>query len=173
MGLIVALVAIADGYVESFGSMATRSGSDLTARPRRWSVSESFPVSEQHSLTRSVILHLAPGALFTAFIVLAAPALAPWGVDPVFVLFGGIGFILVPIELGYLALEARRTTGSWSPLKVVNYKERVPGGRLALLAGGLAIWFLLVLLVSIAFLEAWSRATCFHGCPTPSCSSPS
>jgi hypothetical protein len=62
--------------------------------------------------------------------------LALWGVDPVLVLFGGIGFILVPIELGYLALEARRTTGSWSPLKVVNYKERVPGGRLALLAGG-------------------------------------
>jgi putative ABC transport system permease protein len=30
LGLIVALVAIADGYVESFGSMATRSGSDLT-----------------------------------------------------------------------------------------------------------------------------------------------
>ncbi len=30
LGLIVALVAIADGFVESFGSMATRSGSDLT-----------------------------------------------------------------------------------------------------------------------------------------------
>lgn len=30
LGLIVALVAIADGYVEQFGSMATRSGSDLT-----------------------------------------------------------------------------------------------------------------------------------------------
>jgi hypothetical protein len=30
LGLIVALVAIADGYVAQFGSMATRSGSDLT-----------------------------------------------------------------------------------------------------------------------------------------------
>ena len=122
-------------------------------------------MSEQHSLTRSVILHLTPGAVFTAFIILAAPALARRGVDPVFVLFGGIGFVLVPIELGYLAVEARRTTGSWSPLKVVDYKRRVPGGRLALLAAGLAVWFLLVLLVSMAFLDARLAQNVFSWLP--------
>ena len=35
---------------------------------------ESSRVLEQHSLTRSIILHLAPGAIFTAFIMLVAPA---------------------------------------------------------------------------------------------------
>jgi uncharacterized protein len=98
-------------------------------------VTKTLPASEQHSLTRSIILHLAPGAIYTAFVILAASALAGWGIDPVFVLFGGIGLILVPLELGYLAIQARRTTGSWSPLKVVDYQERVPGGWLALLAG--------------------------------------
>ena len=123
--------------------------------------SESSRLSEQHSLTRSIILHLAPGAIFTAFIILAAPALASAGIDPIFALFGGIGLVLVPIELGYLAVQARRTTGSWSPLNAVDYKERVPRGRLALLAGGLAVWFLLVLLVSIAFLDRWLAENVF------------
>jgi hypothetical protein len=50
---------------------------------------------EQHSLTRSIILHLAPGVIFTAFIILAAPALASAGVDPIFALFGGIGLVAV------------------------------------------------------------------------------
>jgi CAAX protease family protein len=129
-------------------------------------VSEPSRVSEQHSLTRSIILHLAPGAIFTAFIILAAPALASAGIDPIFALFGGIGLVLVPIELGYLALRARRTTGSWSPLNAVYYKERVPRGRLALLAGGLAVWFLLVLLVSIAFLDGWLAENVFSWMPT-------
>jgi uncharacterized protein len=129
-------------------------------------VSESFRVSEQHSLTRSIILHLAPGAIFTVFILLAAPALASAGIDPIFALFGGIGLVLVPIELGYLAVQARRTTGSWSPLNAVDYKERVPRSRLALLAGGLAVWFLLVLVVSIAFLDGWLAENVFSWLPT-------
>jgi membrane protease YdiL (CAAX protease family) len=114
---------------------------------------------------QSIILHLAPGAVFTAFVVLAAPALASWRIDPIFALFGGIGVVLVPIELGYLAVQARRTTGSWSPLQAVDYKARVPGGRLALLAGGLAVWFLLVLLVSMAFVDAWLAENVFSWLP--------
>jgi membrane protease YdiL (CAAX protease family) len=112
-----------------------------------------------------VVLHLAPGAVLTAFIVVAAPALESWGIDPIFALFGGIGLILVPLELGYLAVYARRTTGSWSPLAAVDYQERVPAGRLALLAGGLAGWFLLVLVVSIAFLDEWLAEHVFSWMP--------
>ena len=127
---------------------------------------ESSQVREQHSLTQSIILHLAPGAIFTAFIILVAPALASAGIDPIFALFGGIGLVLVPIELGYLAVQARRITGSWSPLDAVDYKERVPRGRLALLAAGLAGWFLLVLLVSIVFLDRWLAENVFTWLPT-------
>jgi membrane protease YdiL (CAAX protease family) len=120
---------------------------------------------EQHSLARSIVLHLAPGAVFTAVLVPAASALAAWGVDPVFALFGGIGLVLVPLELGYLALHARRTTGSWSPLGAVDYRERLPGRRLALLAGGLALWFLLVLVASIALVDGWLTEHVFFWMP--------
>src|SRR5512133_3071026 len=127
---------------------------------------EASQVLQQHSLTRSIILHLAPGAIFTAFIILAAPALASAGVDPIFGLFGGIGLVLVPIELGYLALQARRMTGSWSPLKAVDYKERVPRGELALLGAGLAGWFFVMLAVSIVFLDRWLAENVFSSMPT-------
>jgi uncharacterized protein len=127
---------------------------------------ESSRVREQHSLTQSIILHLAPGAIFTAFIILAAPALASAGIDPIFALFGGIGLVLVPIELGYLALQARRMTGSWSPLNAVDYKERIPRGRLVLMAGGLVGWFFLVLVVSIVFLDRWLAENIFSWLPT-------
>jgi membrane protease YdiL (CAAX protease family) len=116
-------------------------------------------------LTRSIVLHLAPGAIFAAFLILVAPALQSWAIDPVFALFGGIGLILVPLELGYLAVYARRTTGTWSPLAAVNYRQRIPGGRLALLAGGLAVWFLLVLIVSIAFVDTWLAEHVFAWLP--------
>jgi membrane protease YdiL (CAAX protease family) len=135
----------------------------------RWreTLARVFPVSEPFTLTRLLILHLAPGVVLTAFILLAAPVLTSWGIDPVFALFGGIGLILVPLELGYLAVYARRTTGSWSPLRAVDYRDRLPAGRLAMLAGGLVVWFLLGLVVSIAFADrrlaqgvfAWMPAT--------------
>jgi membrane protease YdiL (CAAX protease family) len=123
------------------------------------------PVSLQHSLAQSILLHLAPGAVFTAFIILATPVLDSWDIDPAFALFGGIGLVLVPLELGYLAIYAWRTTGTWSPLSAVDYKERLPGRRLALLAGGLALWFLLCLVVSIAFLDEWFADNVFSWMP--------
>jgi uncharacterized protein len=115
----------------------------------------------QHSLVQSAILHLAPGAIFALAVASAIAA----GVDPVFALFGGIGVVLVPMELGYLSLYARRTTGSWSPLKAVSYREKLPRRKLLLLAAGLAAWFLLVLVLSIALLDEWLADNVFAWMP--------
>lgn len=120
---------------------------------------------EQHSLVQSIILHLAPGALFIAFLIFATSVADSWGIDPVFALFGGIGLVLVPLELGYLVMHSRRTTGSWSPLKAVAYRERPPAGRLALMAGGLTVWFLLWLIVSIVVVDEWLAEHVFSWMP--------
>lgn len=106
--------------------------------------SERGEAVEQHSLPLSILLHLFPGAVFTVVVALVATSLAPRGIDPVFVLFGSIGLVLVPLELGYLSLQARRTTGSWSPLAVVSFRSRPSSGRLALITVGLVLWFLVV-----------------------------
>jgi membrane protease YdiL (CAAX protease family) len=83
------------------------------------------------------------------------PVLKRWGLDPIFALFGGIGIVIVPLELGCLAIVARKTTGSWSPLALTDYKSKLPPKRLLPMAIGLAIWFTFTLLAWTALLEDW------------------
>lgn len=122
-------------------------------------------IAEQYGPARLVVLHLAPGAIFTLAVLLAASFLNRWGVDPSFVLFGAIGVVLAPLELGYLALYARRTTGSWSPLRAVEFRNLVPGRRLAPMATALAAWFFIWLAVSIAVVDMWLATNVFSWMP--------
>jgi membrane protease YdiL (CAAX protease family) len=135
--------------------------SHLDDRP----VSEEASPAERYSLGELILLHLWPGVIFTLFILLAVPALEAWDIDPSFALFGGIGLVLVPLELGYLALYARRTTGSWSPLVAVDYTCRVPFRRLLPMAIGLAAWFFVCLIGSVAFLDEWLADHVFSWMP--------
>jgi hypothetical protein len=81
---------------------------------------------QQHPLWLSVLLHLLPGAALTGFIVVMHAA---FGVEPLLALLAGILVVLAPLELGYLALHARRTTGSWSPLAAADYRTPIPWKR--------------------------------------------
>ncbi len=110
-------------------------------------------ISGQQPFWRLLLLHLAPGAIFTAFLMLAVPVLTAREIDPAFALFAGIGLVLVPLELGYLALHAHRTTGSWSPLAVVDYRRPLPVRQLVRIAAVLVTWFMLCLAVSVAFID--------------------
>ena len=126
---------------------------------------ERAPRLPQQRLAASVLLHLLPGAAMTAFILLAAPWLEDRGVPGVVALFLGIGLVIAPLELGYLAWYARRTTGSWSPLRAVTYLTPLPRRRVIRLAVGLAIWFIGLLLVSAAVLDGWLTDTVFGWMP--------
>jgi uncharacterized protein len=108
------------------------------------------------------MLHLFPGAALTAFIVVAAAA---FGVEPLLALLVGILVVLAPLELGYLAVYAKRTTGSWSPLGAVDYRAKVPWKRLGLLAVGLAAWMIVLVAVAIAFLDEWLAGSVFAWLP--------
>jgi uncharacterized protein len=110
---------------------------------------------EQHPLGLSILLHLLPGAALTVFVVIAITA---FGLEAMAALLLGIPLVIVPIELGYLAVQARRTTGSWSPWRVVSYRMKLPGRKLALYAGGLFAWFMLIFVVSTMFLDDWIAA---------------
>lgn len=109
----------------------------------------------QYPLWQAFILSIFPGLALGAFIVGMTPLLKDWGLDPIFSLFGGIGLVIVPLELGYLSIVARKTTSSWSPLAVTDYRSKLPLKRLLPMAIGLAIWFILTLLAWIMFLEGW------------------
>ena len=105
---------------------------------------------EQHSLVRSIALHLLPGAALFAFVIAAAAL----GIEPFGALIAGIVLVIVPIELGYLLVQAKRTTGRWSVLAIVGYRERMTNRELVRSALPLVLWFLAMLFVSIALLDA-------------------
>ena len=98
----------------------------------------------QHPLWLSTLLHLLPGAALSAFVV----TLHSWGVDPLFALLLGIGLVITPLELGYLAVYAKRTTGSWSPINAVNYATRFTARQLLRLAILPALWMLVLVAIS-------------------------
>jgi len=109
--------------------------------------------AQQHPVWLSIALSVFPGVALGVFIIAVTPVLEGWGVDPIFALFGGIGLVIVPLELGLLAVVARTTKGSWSPLAAVSYKTKLPTRRLLPLALGLAAWFILTLIIWTATLE--------------------
>ena len=84
LGLIVALVAIADGFVESFGSMATRSGSDLTVMQA--DVADmSFSVLDENvgkKIEAIPGVSQVAGTFFTAVPMPGTPYFLVFGYDP-------------------------------------------------------------------------------------------
>jgi membrane protease YdiL (CAAX protease family) len=104
---------------------------------------------EQHSLPRSLALHLLPGAVLFCF-VLAAAAL---GLPAILGLLVGIALVIVPSELGYLLYQGRRETGRWSVWGAVDYREPLPARRIALWTVPLVAWFIVMLILSVAVFD--------------------
>jgi uncharacterized protein len=105
---------------------------------------------EQHSLPRSIVLHLLPGAALFGF-VLAAAAL---GMPAILALLVGIALVIVPIELGYLLYQGRQESGRWSVWEVIDYREPLAARRIAMWTVPLVAWFIVMLFLSVALLDA-------------------
>jgi membrane protease YdiL (CAAX protease family) len=104
---------------------------------------------EQHSLPRSIVLHLLPGSALFGFVLVAAAL----GMPAILGLLVGIALVIIPIELGYLLYQGRLKSGGWSVWAVVDYREPMPARRLALWAVPLVAWFILMLFLSVAVLD--------------------
>lgn len=92
----------------------------------------------QHSLARTVVLHLLPGALMVAFYVAAAPVVRSLGFPSLMAIYLAILFVLIPFELGYLFYQARKNGSALG--SVVLYREPVPKGQFVALVLGLFAW---------------------------------
>jgi uncharacterized protein len=99
-------------------------------------------VDEQHSVARTLVLHLLPGVLILVFSAAVAPLLWSFGFPPVMAVYLASVFVLIPFELGYLLYQARKNGTSLG--NIVLYREPVPGRQfvllvLALFVGGSVI----------------------------------
>jgi membrane protease YdiL (CAAX protease family) len=104
---------------------------------------------QQHSLPRSIVLHLLPGAALFGFVLIAAAL----GMPAILALLVGIALVVVPIELGYLLYQGRQASGRWSVWEVVDYRESFPARRVARWAVPLVAWFIVMLFLSVAVLD--------------------
>ena len=119
-------------------------------RPRTPGVGTTPHVSaEQHSLSRSIVLHLLPGGALFGFVLVAAVL----GIPAILALLIGIALVVVPIELGYLLYQGRSKSGRWSVWEVVDYREPMPARGIAKWTVPLVAWFILMLSLSVAVLD--------------------
>lgn len=96
--------------------------------------------AERHTTAVAVVLHLLPGVLFTVAALAAAPAATDRGLPAVFGLHAAIVTVLVPVQLGLIALAARRTTGSWRLSGALRYTRRLPRHQLVALGFVTLTW---------------------------------
>ena len=132
----------------------------MDATPTTLSQDSGAP-DEQHSVARTLVLHLLPGVLILAFFVAVAPLLWGLGFPPVMAIYLASVFVLIPFELGYLVYQARKSGTSMG--EIVLYRQPVPKGQFALLVGALFVWASL----SPHSSSRWtfsSRRTCSPGC---------
>jgi len=100
---------------------------------------DSGPVYEQHSVARTLVLHLLPGALVLAFFVAVAPLVARGlGLPPAMAVYLASVFVLIPFELGYLIYQARKNRTSLG--NIVLYRQPVLRGQFFALIVAVFVW---------------------------------
>ncbi len=81
---------------------------------------------EQHSIGRSLLLHLGPGAVIGLCYFVLSPVFRQWGLPSIAALMITAALVLTPFEMGYLLHEGRRRNGRYSLRGVVLYRSPIP-----------------------------------------------
>lgn len=97
---------------------------------------------QQHSILKSIVLHLLPGVLILAVYLLAASSAARWkpSIALLVALSLAIVLVLIPFELGYLFFQGKKKNSKLSLKDVVLYRERMPLWQYVVYVPILLIW---------------------------------
>ncbi len=80
---------------------------------------------EQHSILKSVFLHLFPGLLITLFFLIVLPMSIIRGGTSYLAILLAILFVLIPFELGYLFYQGKKKNGRFSLKGIILYREKI------------------------------------------------
>jgi membrane protease YdiL (CAAX protease family) len=81
---------------------------------------------KQHSIGKSVFLHLFPGILASIAYFLLIQPLKQHGYPSLMALILAIVFILVPVEFSYLLYQGKRKNGRYSIQGLISYQNKIP-----------------------------------------------
>ncbi|QJY49036.1 CPBP family intramembrane glutamic endopeptidase [Pseudonocardia broussonetiae] len=98
---------------------------------------------DQHTIARSLALHLLPGIATATLFFALAPVVIGAGYPAIAAGVLAAAVAVVAAELGWLLREAHRRTGRWSLTSVLPYRPGPFTWRKALLVLGLLAWGLL------------------------------
>ena len=109
----------------------------------------STPDFPQHSLFKSFLLHVLPGALTTAAFLVLKPLLDGSGYPPLLAFLLAVLLVDLPILLGVMLVEGKKLNGRYSLEGVVLYREKVPWKTFALVfVGAFVVVYALMMLVA-------------------------
>lgn len=109
-------------------------------------MSAGLPV-EQHSVLRSIILHLLPGVLIILFMSVTAPILETRNYPFMVTVLLSIVLVAIPFELGYLLYQGTRKKEGVTLRSVILYRDRLPSWQYLTIAIPSLIWLVLVFAV--------------------------
>jgi membrane protease YdiL (CAAX protease family) len=121
--------------------------------------------NEQHSLTRSVVLHLLPGVLILLFFVVVAPILTGKGLPTLFSLFLAAGVVLIPFELGYILYQAKEKNKKWSLKGIVLYRRKIPPCQYFAIIPPILAWALISYFIIAPPAQQHLKDACFSWLP--------
>ncbi len=82
--------------------------------------------TEQHSVGKSLALHVLPGLLIVAVFVVSAPLAMRMGFPPLFAMVTAGILIGLSFQVWHLLNEGRKHNGTWSLQGIVLYREPMP-----------------------------------------------
>jgi heme/copper-type cytochrome/quinol oxidase subunit 4 len=105
---------------------------------------------EQHSIARSIVLHLLPGLLTLIFFCLAAPLARQARAPSTLAFLLAVAFVHIPFQLGYLLYQGKKSKGRLSLQGILLYREHIPLWQYVVLGLPCLIWLVAVSFVVFA-----------------------
>ena len=96
--------------------------------------------SPQHSLPRSLLLHLLPGLAILLFYVAVYSRTNGFGFHAEFAMNLSFLVVGIPLPLAYLYYLGRAKNNSWSLRGIVLYREQIPRRHYKWIAAGLILF---------------------------------
>ncbi len=101
---------------------------------------------EQHSLVKSIILHLLPAVIWIIVYIPLARIAIEKGIPTMLIMLITANFTLFSFQLGYLYYLGKKKNGNLSLQGVVLYKEKMPWWQYILLGVPIVAWMMFVLI---------------------------
>lgn len=88
--------------------------------------SKSAPAISQHSLVKSILMHIVPGILVTGVFLLIKPLIDSTGYPPLLAFLFVVLVIDLPILMGLMLFEGKKLNGRYLLNGVLGYSEKIP-----------------------------------------------